>query len=230
MASKQKKLAFWGVGVLVVAIAAYFVLPWAYVKLFESNQETALTSDSSNTSVVTSGSVASIDGTWKVSTGKAQYQVHESLFGQSVTAVGSTTAVTGSATVSGASLTDTDVSVDVTKLSSDKTQRDGQVQNRILQTSTYPTAAFKLTSPIALGTEPAVGSTVTAKATGQLTLHGTTKTVTITLTVVRGSNEVKLTGSIPVTWTDYGISDPSWANQITVDPSGTLQFALTLTK
>ncbi len=47
-----------------------------------------------------------------------------------------------------------------------------------MDTAQYPTSTFKLTQPIDLGSVPADGKTITAKATGDLTLHGTTKSVT----------------------------------------------------
>ena len=54
------------------------------------------------------------------------------------------------------------------------------MQGRILNTSQFPDATFTLTKPIALGKEPSDGVEITTTATGNLTLHGTTKSVTIT--------------------------------------------------
>ena len=42
----------------------------------------------------------------------------------------------------------------------------------------FPTSTFVLTAPIDFGAVPADGATVNATATGDLTLHGTTKSVT----------------------------------------------------
>ena len=47
-----------------------------------------------------------------------------------------------------------------------------------MDTARFPNSTFKLTKPIALGEEPPEGKIITVDATGDLTLHGVTKTVT----------------------------------------------------
>ncbi|MDQ3469796.1 MAG: YceI family protein [Actinomycetota bacterium] len=44
----------------------------------------------------------------------------------------------------------------------------------------FPGATFTLTAPIKFGAVPATAQPVTASATGDLTLHGVTRSVTIT--------------------------------------------------
>ena len=51
----------------------------------------------------------------------------------------------------------------------------------------FPTATFKLTKPIELGSVPADRQEVTASATGDLTLRGTTRPVTFNLTARRNA-------------------------------------------
>ena len=48
------------------------------------------------------------------------------------------------------------VSVDVTKLTSDQSRRDQRIHSQGLESDRYPTATFKLTSPIALPAAAAV--------------------------------------------------------------------------
>jgi polyisoprenoid-binding protein YceI len=62
----------------------------------------------------------------------------------------------------------------------DDRRRDDKVQSA-LETSTYPTATFVLTSPVDLGAAAASGEAVTVQATGEPTIHGVTTTVTIPL-------------------------------------------------
>jgi polyisoprenoid-binding protein YceI len=70
---------------------------------------------------------------------------------------------------------------------------------------------------------------VTPKATGKLTLHGTTKTITFTLSAERTGNNVKVNGSIPITFSDYNIDNPS-GGPASVGNTGTLEFLLLLAK
>ena len=133
------------------------------------------------TAGATTAAPASFDGTWVATTGsQAGYRVKEVLFGQSTEAVGRTGNVDGALTFSGTTVQTVDISIDLASVTSDKSQRDNQFRNRIMRVTQYPTATFKLTQPIALGPLPADGATVSVPATGELTLHGTKKTITTT--------------------------------------------------
>lgn len=174
--------------------------------------------------------LASIDGSWKVAGGStAGYRVKETLFGQSETATGRTTAVTGEFTLAGSKVPTASFSVDMTKVSSDRSQRDGQFQGRIMETSQFPTATFELTKAIDLGSVPAPGVEIAPKATGKLTLHGVTKTVAIALKAKRTGNNIQVLGSLPITFADYGINDPS-GGPASVGRTGTLEFLLVLSQ
>jgi polyisoprenoid-binding protein YceI len=105
--------------------------------------------------------------------------------------------------------------------------RDGQFDGRIMQVAQFPTARFTLTSPIALGAHTKAGTTIAASATGQLTLHGVTRRITFPVMARYTSVAIEINGSIPVTFSDYKISDPSFVG-INVDPDGQLEFLLTL--
>src|SRR5260221_6554740 len=98
-----------------------------------------------------------------------------------------------------------------------------------MDTAYFPPATFVLTSPIDLGSIPADGVVIKPKATGKLTLHGTTKTITLTLIAERSGNTIKVNGSVPVTFSDYNIDNPS-GGPASVGDSGTLEFLLLLTK
>ncbi|MDQ1364490.1 MAG: hypothetical protein QOF20_630 [Acidimicrobiaceae bacterium] len=180
--------------------------------------------DAPSTSAST-GPVA-IDGVWNVSSGTtAGYRVKETLFGQSNTATGRTSAVTGSFTIASTTVATGSFSVDMTKVSSDRSQRDGQFQGRIMDTASFPTAKFTLSKPIQLSTLPANGVQVTSQATGDLTLHGVTKSVTFPLTAQRNGSVIQVLGSIPITFADWNISNPSGGPATTAD-NGTLEFQI----
>jgi len=166
-------------------------------------------------------------GTWTVASGsQAGYRVQETLFGQSHTAVGRTTAVTGQLTATATEVTGTMVSVDMTQVSSDSSQRDGQFQGRIMDTAQFPTATFTLTTPIRLATTPKPGATVTETAAGTLVLHGTTHPVQVPVSAQQNGTAIQVTGSIPVTFSDYNINNPS-GGPASVGSDGTVEFLLT---
>jgi polyisoprenoid-binding protein YceI len=162
---------------------------------------------------------ASFDGTWVATTGsQAGYRVKEILLGQSVEAVGRTKNVDGALTLNGATVEAAAVSIDLASVESD-----------IMNVARYPTATFTLTSPIALGTLPADGATVTVPATGELTLHGTKKTVTVDVTAKRSGGTIAVQGTIPVVFADYGIPSPSFG-PAEVEDHGEIEFLVTFTK
>ena len=111
--------------------------------------------------------------------------------------------------VDGTEISEVDLTVDMTSVTSDSTQRDGQFSGRIMDTTTHPTATFVLTEPIDLGSVPADGERVTVSATGDLTLRGVTKSVTFDLQAQHAGSTISVQGSIPITFADYGIDNPS---------------------
>ena len=167
-----------------------------------------------------------MDGTWKISTGSlAGYRIKETLFGQSNTAVGRTSAITGSITITGTEVGAGQFTVDMTKVKSDESERDNQFQGRIMDTASFPTSTFVLTQPIQLGTIPAAGTTITETATGKLTLHGTTKAVTFPVQARHNGTTISVSGSIPIVFADYGIDNPS-GGPATTSNNGILEFLL----
>jgi polyisoprenoid-binding protein YceI len=179
----------------------------------------------------TAGSAAAtVDGTWQVSDGsQAGYRVSEVLNGQSNEATGRTTAVTGQLVISGTTVSSATFSVDMAKVASGESQRDSQFRGRIMNTSQYPTATFELTAPIELSSVPANLVEISVKATGTLTLHGTAKAVTIDLTARRNGANLEITGTVPITFSDYGISNPS-GGPATVGNAGEMEVLLVLTR
>jgi polyisoprenoid-binding protein YceI len=223
---------------VVVGAAALTVTAgtWIYINVLRDEAPERLTlQDTAEGTAATPTTAAETsatgtDGTWKVGSGsQAGYRVKEVLFGQSATAVGRTSDVTGTITVAGTKVTAGSITVDMTTVTSDQSRRDGQFQGRIMETSRYPTSIFVLTSPIELGAVPADRSQVDVEATGKLTLHGTTRTVTFPLQAKRSGSTVVVAGAIPVTFADYDISNPSGGPAQTED-HGELEFRLTFVR
>jgi polyisoprenoid-binding protein YceI len=84
-----------------------------------------------------------------------------------------------------------------------------------------------LTSPINLAPVPKNGVIKSYSATGKLTLHGTTKTVTIPLTTRRTGNVIQVQGILSITFADYGVNNPS-GGPAQVGNTGQLEFLLQL--
>src|SRR5580704_12330545 len=187
------------VAVIVVVGGGYLV-----IRLVQGGSKAKLTLPTVTTTSTPAGAPTSsgpvdVAGTWNVSSGStAGYRVQETLFGVSNMAVGRTSAVTGSFTISGTTVTAGSFSVDLTKVTSDRSERDGQFQGRIMDTADFPTATFKLTQPVDLSTLPANGARVTPSATGNLDMHGVTKSVTFNLTAQRNGSIIQILASIPI--------------------------------
>lgn len=178
--------------------------------------------------------VTNLDGAWKVTNASVVgYRVTEDLVGglANNVAVGRTSAVTGTVTVAGTKVTAAEATADLTKLTSDSSRRDGQVQDRILSTRSFPTATFKLSSPIDLTSIPAVGVENKSKATGDLTIHGVTKRVTIDVTYqLISATEIRILGTVPIVWADYKIPSPTFAGVADVRDNGAMEFLIVATR
>ena len=223
----------------IVAIAAFVGGPFLYIHLVEGKAPAPLAlgaaspdpaSPAASSGSTTGRASAAVGGTWTVAGGSVVgYRVNEVLFGQSNEAVGRTNAVAGSMTVSGKTVTTAEFTVDMTTVSSDQTRRDEQFNGRIMDTSTFPAATFKLTQPIVLGSIPAEGVARTVQAAGSLTLHGVANSVVFSVTGRKTGSTVRVAGSIPITFADWNISNPSFG-PVTTEDHGVLEFALNFTR
>jgi polyisoprenoid-binding protein YceI len=172
-------------------------------------------------------STASLAGTWQISPGsQAGYRVKEVLLGQNNIAVGRTSHVKGDLTIKGSTVTAAAFTVRMDTIHSDQSQRDVQFDGRIMDVATYPTGTFTLTRPIALAPVPAAGAIKTYSASGKLTLHGHTRLVTFPLKAERTGAKIEVAGSIPVTFADFGIGNPSFGSFVTTQNHGTLEFLI----
>jgi polyisoprenoid-binding protein YceI len=187
------------------------------------------------------GSPGTISGTWTVdpSIGSLDdgtgtfvgYRVQEQLARIDATeAVGRTASVTGSITVDGTTITAATFTADLTALHSDESNRDRQLSNQALQTSQFPTATFDLTDPIDLGSAPGEGEIIEVTATGDLTLHGVTRSVRVPLQARLQGGVITVAGSLPITFADWSIDLPQAMVVLSVEDHGTMELQLQLTK
>ena len=188
------------------------------------------------TPAASSGSATGVDGTWTVDTSIGTFDDYSSAWvgfrvsevldqiGQTE-AIGRTPGVAGSLTLSGTTLQAVTIEADLTGIQSDRERRDGAIQ-RALETGTYPTATFELTEPVDLGSVPADGNTVSVDATGTLTIHGVSREVTVPLQAQLVGDTIAVVGSLPVTFTDYGITMPTAPIVVSVEDAGHIEFQL----
>lgn len=168
---------------------------------------------------------AGFDGAWTPTTASEfGYRVEEVLAGVNTTAVGRSNEIDGSLTIDGTTAS-IEVSVQVASITSDDGRRDGQFRGRVMDAANFPTATFRTTSPIDFGAIPSLGEQITATATGELTLKGSTQPVEFDITAQADGDSIGVLGNIPVTFSDYGIDNPSNAGVKTED-DGLLEFVL----
>lgn len=155
-----------------------------------------------------------VDGEWQVAQGSAYnhtsagFTIDEILPADKRTTSGSTKNLTGQATIQNGIVEKARIAVDMSSLTTDKKVRDQNMKTKLFEVSKYPESTFTLTKPADVSAVPDDGSLVTVPLTGDLTIHGQTKSVTQDFQVVRDGDTIILGGDIPVNRLDYGIETP----------------------
>jgi polyisoprenoid-binding protein YceI len=251
------RIAVVAVVLAIVAAGAFgllyvFLRPSGPAAVADSSLVVPSAAASSSSAAATAGSGASagsssaplngtVDGTWNVDTSLGSftdftdsfvgYRVQEQLANiGGNTAVGRTPDVSGSLTIAGTKVTAVTIEANLTTLKSDDNRRDGQLSRQGIETGTFPTATFTLTSPIDLGSVPADGAEIDVSASGQLTLHGQTKDVQIPLKAKLSGSTIVVNGSLDIAFADYGISKPNSFAVLSIADTGTLELHLLFTK
>jgi polyisoprenoid-binding protein YceI len=191
----------------------------------------------SSTDPGASASATDLDGSWSVGEGSVVgYRVREklaSLPAQS-DAVGRTSSVTGQTTIEAAGeavrVTTAQFQADVTTLTSDREMRDRRIHTMGLESDTYPTATFTLTSPVEVPSAALTGATVDVTLTGDLEIHGVKKSVAIDAKAVHTADGIEVLGSITFPFSDFGMTPPSIGGFVSVENDATLEFLVALKK
>ncbi|MFF3065137.1 YceI family protein [Oerskovia sp. NPDC057915] len=230
----MKKTITLTVGIAMLCALLLLGGTWVYARSQAGTEAAPLSigsaapSDASSAAADASGSTVDgvQDGVYAVDTdSRAGYRVDEVLSGQDVTVVGRTSDVRGEVTVEGGVLTAASIEVDMTTIETDDSGRDRQFL-RILDTGEHPTATFVLTTPVDLS--GLATGTATVQATGTLTIKGVPHEVTATLEARTTGSGAQVSGSIPVTFSDYGVAAPN-LGFVQVDDAGTVEMLLELT-
>ena len=204
--------------------------------------DAAATTDPGASVAPASSAPAAVDGdvagTWNVAAGSvAGYRVREQLASLPAEsdAVGRTDQVTGSITVETAgdttTLTAGTLTVDTTSITSDESRRDNRMRDEGLETDEYPTASFTLTAPVEVPAAALDGTPSDVTLTGDLTLHGVTKSVSIPAQAQLANGVISVAGSISFPLSDYEITAPNIGGFIvSIADTGTLEFLVNFSK
>lgn len=217
---------------LLIGLVYGGILLWTKVinepeeKLSESDLGAALVTEDSTMSTPEEAAIGVVSGVWiATSDSTLGYRVKEVLGGVDTEGVGRTNQVTGEITLEGTTLTSASFTVDVATITSDSSRRDSQFTGRIMDTATHPQASFTLTTPVDLERIPGVGERIMVEVTGDLTLRGTTRSVTFPLTAEYSGSQIAVLGNIDILFADYGIPNPS-NNFVKTGDDGLLEFVL----
>ena len=206
-----------------------------------TSDSSAVTSATSNSDSGTSG-VTDATGTWSVDTTTgtlnfeqatatfAGFRVEEELVQiGAATAVGRTPDVSGTVTIDGTTITTAEIEVDLTTIVSNESRRDDNIQGA-LNTNQNPTATFVITEPLDFGEVPTEGVTVSAVATGDLTINGVTNPVKIPLQARVVGDAILVVGSAEVLFSDYDVETPSAQVVLSVADLGVIELQLWLVR
>ncbi len=232
MQKKHKILIGAGAGLLALGAVGALVGPSIYRDFFAAPAADVPSverpADSPTAGDAGALNPADLAGEWSVAAGsEAGYRVDEVLNGTDVTVTGRTQEVTGTFTIGsdGLTLDAANVVVDVASIATDSGSRDAYFRDQALRTGEHPEATFTLTEPVTLAEAPQSGETVRASATGELTLAGTSQTVTIDVELRSDGTTAELAGSVPITFADYGVTAPN-LGFVSVEPDGFVEFQL----
>ena len=217
-------------GVVLLGGTAAIAGPIVYRDLIVGEAEAAptVTAAPSPTAGTSTIDPAELSGTWAASDGSyAGYRVDEVLNNTDVTVVGRTEEVTGTLTVEDLTLTAADLTVDVASITTDSSSRDAYFRDNALRVSEHPEATFTLTGPVTAVATPVVGEVQTLTATGDLTIAGVTRNVSVELEAVLNDGSGQVAGSIPITFADFGVEAPN-LGFVSVEPDGFVEFSLVI--
>jgi polyisoprenoid-binding protein YceI len=183
---------------------------------------------SSTTTTTDAATTADVTGTW-TSGGDSfvGYRVSEELANiGATTAAGRTSDVAGTMDIDGTTVTSVTIEANLQTLRSDSSRRDGALRRQALETDAFPISTFVLTRPVELPGAATSGEPFSIDATGEFTLHGVTREMTITLDAQLVGDVIAVVGSTEVVFADYDIEQPRAAIVLSVDDVGIMEFQL----
>jgi polyisoprenoid-binding protein YceI len=203
---------------------------------------TTAASPASAATASSSGGTSGLEGRWTVAQGsQAGYRVKEVFAGQTAAheAVARTSAVSGDLTVNaganGLQVTALNLKAQLSGLHSvdqvaglDVSRRDFIVTSA-LEVFRYPDATFAASTIDLPANLTSGGGPVSLTVPGQLTIHGVTRPVTVTVQVQVSGNQAQVAGSTSFDMTSFSVSPPQVPITV-VQPQVTLEFQLNLAR
>lgn len=170
-----------------------------------------------------------VNGTYQATSGSvAGFRIQQRVIGLTSDVVGRTEDVTGTVTIADGQATAAALRIGLRALTSGPGKAAPQF-GISLDTQHYPDATISLAQPVALDATFSSGATISVNATGKLTLHGVTRSVTVALLVRRDAADINVAGSFPVAFVEYGISGPHGYGALgSLADHGTAEFLLVL--
>ncbi|HCV00659.1 MAG: hypothetical protein CL897_01015 [Dehalococcoidia bacterium] len=247
--TKKHKLLAGSIGIVTLIAITIFLTWWflfrqetpapvnlqnaiSYVQDEKASTPTAQAGTSTNPGGAAQNDISGSEGSWTLKKGLESfvgYRVEEELatIGYKE-AVGRSPSIEATITISDGMLTSVLVTADVRDLKSDDPRRDRALRQQALESNTFPTAKFVLTEPIAIPGGLAHGEPVDLTAKGTLTLHGVTKSITITINAVLEDDTLVVVGFCPILFSDYNIAQPRSPILVSIEDNGIMELQLFL--
>lgn len=189
---------------------------------------------------------AGITGRWEVDTSIGNFNYEETasasfvgfriqeelrLVGE-ITAVGRTPVVEGyfeitsnGATGNTLEVQQGEITADLSAITTEDSRRDDEVQ-AALDTRNYPQANFTMTSPVAIPSTAPDGEPFSFELSGNLTIKGVSRAITIPMQAQLSGEVMALVGSVEITFADWDVSVPSARIVVSAEDHGILEIQL----
>lgn len=216
----RKFLMFIGIAIIGLALAFWLLILRNAAEDPAAIQETPISEG------------GSLDGAWTLvpndSFGSfAGFRIDEEFVGAiKNTATGRTNEVSGKMEIKGSAVTSATITASLSALTSEPQFRVDALKGLGLETVKFPEATFVLVTPIALRQPQEKGVTNSFDATGDLTLHGVTRRVTIPLEGRWDGTTIQVVGHLPISLTEYGIVKPTTPRVASIADAGELEIQL----
>lgn len=235
----RRRLIIAGAAVAVLAIVGASIVYFAFIRTDAApplRLQPAVASPAPSS--------VTLPGPWTVAAdSEAGYRIKEEFLRDRlhVEAVGRTSDVSGSLLLAerpggGYEARGVTVTVDLTTLRSDQSARDDKVFSEFLEPGNsgepqHPTATF-VAAAVAVPANARDGQPFSVTTTGRLTIRGVNRNVPVTLECQLAGGTIRVAGSIPFTFEQFGISQlgEEFFGFVAVEPQGIIEFLVAFTK
>ncbi len=160
---------------------------------------------------------------------EGRYRVREMLFGKDFPndAVGKTTDITGGLTVDPSTNKivgdGSKITINVAKMASDQPRRDKVIRKQSISTDSFPTVEIVPKTFLGLTAKPG-SAPLTFDFIGDLTVHGTTRSIKWNVTAHAEGDDILGTAKTAFTFADFSIEKPHSAMALSVEDTIKLEY------